>query len=57
MFDGSQSTAVTLTTSWPKVTVSYMPAAPGTVLDLNAYISGAPPGSCFLAGDAAIHKA
>ena len=57
MFVGSQSTAVTLTKTWQKVTVSYTPATSGTVLDLNAYISGAPPGSCFLADDAAIHKA
>jgi hypothetical protein len=54
---GSQATPITLTTGWQHVAVSYTPAAPGsTTLDLNAYISGASPGTCFLADDAAIHK-
>jgi hypothetical protein len=53
---GTQSTSVTLTTSWQQLTVSYTPATAGTTLDFNAYIAGAPPGTCFLADDAAISK-
>jgi PKD repeat protein len=51
---GSASASATLTTAWQKVSVSYTPVAPGTSsLDLNAFINNAPPGTCFLADDAA----
>ena len=52
---GTQSTPVELTTSWQKVTASYVPSAPGeSTLDLNAYVSEAAPGNCFVADDAAV---
>ena len=52
---GSQSTPVVLTTSWQQVTVAYAPAAAGaSTLDLNAYVSGAAPGTCLLADDASL---
>jgi parallel beta-helix repeat protein len=54
-FMGSFTTQVTLGTTWQLVTVSYIPAAPGSsTLDFNAYISNAPVGTCFYADDAAI---
>jgi hypothetical protein len=52
---GSAWTAVTLTTAWQPVTVSYTPAAPGSSsLDFNAYVLGAPAGTCFYGDDAVI---
>jgi len=46
---------VTLTTNWQQVTVGIVPQVPGTSsLDLTAYVSGAPPGTCFDADDASI---
>jgi hypothetical protein len=38
------------------VTVTYTITAPGSTLDLNAYLSSAdaPPGACFYADDAAV---
>jgi parallel beta-helix repeat protein len=46
---------VTLKPSWQKVTVSAVPTAPGSsTLDLNAYVSSAPPGNCFYADDASV---
>jgi PKD repeat protein len=52
---GSARTAVTLTTEWQRVTVSYTPAAPGaSTLDFSAYVLDAPPGTCFDADDAVI---
>jgi PKD repeat protein len=52
---GSASTQVVLDTTWQRVAVSYTPVAPGSSsLDFNAYISGAPPGSCFYADDASV---
>jgi hypothetical protein len=54
-FMGSFTTQVTLGTTWQLVTVSYVPAAPGSsTLDFNAYMSNAPVGTCFYADDAAI---
>ena len=44
----------TLTTSWQQVTVTYRVPTAGTSLDFNAYISSAPPGTCFYADDASI---
>jgi parallel beta-helix repeat protein len=52
---GSASTTATLTTSWQKLSLNYTVFAPGSsTLDYNAYIIGAPPGTCFYADDAAI---
>jgi hypothetical protein len=45
---------VTLTTSWQQATVTYRVPTAGTSLDFNAYISSAPPGTCFYADDASI---
>ena len=51
----SPTTTKTLTTSWQQVTVADVPLAPGaSTLDFNAYISSAPPGTCFYADDASI---
>ena len=47
------TTQVTLTTTWSPVTVTHTPAA-GSTLDFNAYVSSAPPGTCFYADDVAI---
>jgi len=52
---GTVTSTVTLSTSWQRVSVSESPAAPGSsTLDLNAYVSSAPPGNCFYADDASI---
>jgi hypothetical protein len=52
---GTQTTLLTLSTSWQLVTVSYVPAAPGvSTLDFNAYVSTAAVGTCFYADDASI---
>jgi parallel beta-helix repeat protein len=49
------TSTVTLKPSWQKVTVSAVPTAPGSsTLDLNAYVSSAPPGNCFYADDASV---
>jgi hypothetical protein len=54
---GQAKTTVTLTTDWQPVTVQYTAAAPGaSTLDLNAYVLGAPPGTCFYADDASIAR-
>jgi Carbohydrate binding domain len=54
-FAGSATSQVELTSGWQQVTVSYTPASPGSsTLDLNAYVSGAAPGTCFYADDATI---
>jgi parallel beta-helix repeat protein len=56
-FMGSLTSQVTLGTTWQLVTVSYVPAAPGSSnLDFNAYVSNAPVGTCFYADDAAISR-
>jgi hypothetical protein len=50
---GTATSEVALTKTWRPVAVSYRPQAPGTsTLDLNAYVSGAEPGTCFYADDA-----
>ncbi len=53
---GTATAQITLTTAWQQVTVTYTVAAPGSTLDLNAYLSSAdaPPGTCFYADDAAV---
>jgi len=51
----SPTTTVALSTAWQQVTVTDVPTAPGaSTLDFNAYISSAPPGTCFYADDASI---
>jgi hypothetical protein len=52
----TQTTLATLTTSWQQVGVSITPASPGSTLDFNAYVSSAPPGTCFYSDDATIVK-
>ena len=57
MLVGSATTTVTLTTSWTKVTTTYVPAAPGSsALDLNGYTSTTPPGICFQADDVSLTR-
>jgi parallel beta-helix repeat protein len=52
---GSATEQVTLTTAWQRVAVTYAPSAPGaSTLDLNAYVIGAAPGTCFYADDVVI---
>jgi parallel beta-helix repeat protein len=50
----SQTTQVTLTTSWQQVTVAYAIRQPGSTLDFQAYVSSPAPGAAFYADDAAI---
>jgi acid phosphatase type 7 len=51
---GSASSELVLTSSWQKAGVTYAPLASGfSTLDFNAYVVGAPPGTCFYA-DAAL---
>ncbi len=52
--NGSATTQATLSTNWQLFTVTYTPAAPGSTLDFNAYISSAPVGTCFYADDVQI---
>jgi hypothetical protein len=51
---GSKSASVVLSTAWQRVTVSYVPVAPPTNLDFNAYVDNAAVGVCFYADDASI---
>jgi parallel beta-helix repeat protein len=53
---GTNTTTVTLSTSWQQVTVTYTVATAGTSLDFNVYTSTAnsPPGVCFYADDVSI---
>jgi parallel beta-helix repeat protein len=54
-FLGSQAASITLSTAWQQVVVVYTPVAPGnSFLDLNAYTTNSPPGTCFYADDASI---
>ena len=52
---GSVTAQFTLTTSWQQVSVRYTPSVPGSTLDFSAYISSAPPGTCFTVDDVDIH--
>ena len=46
---GTATNHLTLTTAWQQLSVAYAPRSVGTsTLDLNAYVSNAPPGNCFL---------
>ena len=50
-----KTASITLTTSWQMVTVSYVPAMPGTsTLDFLGLVSNAPVGTCFYADDISI---
>jgi hypothetical protein len=53
---GTATTQLTLTTAWQQATLTYTVAAPGSTLDLNAYLSSAdaPPGTCFYADDVVV---
>jgi parallel beta-helix repeat protein len=52
---GSQTSSITLSTSWQQITVAYAPVSPGSsTLDFNAYVSSAAVGTCFYADDAVI---
>jgi parallel beta-helix repeat protein len=50
------TTLVTLTSSWQQVVLTYTPSVAGSTLDLNAFISKAPAGTCFYADDISIVK-
>jgi hypothetical protein len=52
--NGTAVSQITLTTSWQQVSASYTPVAPGSTLDLNAYVTKAAPGTCFQADDIAL---
>ncbi|MEA2522407.1 MAG: hypothetical protein QOI81_2053 [Actinomycetota bacterium] len=52
---GGNSTKVTLTTAWQKVTVTYSAASPGSsTISFSAKVPKAPKGTCFFADDASI---
>jgi PKD repeat protein len=51
---GSNSAQLALTVAWQQISVAYAVAAPGSTLDLNAYVAGAAPGTCFDADDATL---
>ena len=52
---GTATSQLTLSTNWQQVTLAYTASAPGSsTLDLNAYVSAAPPGTCFYADDASV---
>ena len=52
---GLKTASIKLTTSWQMVSVSYVPAMPGTsTLDFLGLVSNAPVGTCFYADDISI---
>jgi hypothetical protein len=52
---GVKTASMKLTTSWQLVSVSSVPAMPGTTtLDFLALVSNAPVGTCFYADDISI---
>jgi len=52
---GTATSQLTLSSSWQQVTLTYTPSSPGSsTLDLNAYVSAAPPGTCFYADDMSV---
>jgi parallel beta-helix repeat protein len=52
---GTGTSQLTLSSDWQQVTLAYTPSAPGSsTLDLNAYVSSAPPGTCFYADDVSV---
>ena len=54
VLQGSTTASVTLTPVWQQVTAAYTTVTPGSLLDVEAYTTGAPVGVCFQADDAAI---
>jgi PKD repeat protein len=53
----TRSVSVPMTTNWQLVTVGLSPVSPGaTKIDLNAYQSNAPSGTCFYVDDVGIVK-
>ena len=53
---GSATATITLSTTWQQVSIPYVPVAPGSSLDYNAYVSSAAPGNCFYADDAVLTR-
>lgn len=54
---GTTTATATLTTTWQRVTTTYVAAAPGSsTLDLNGYVSAAPPGTCFYVDDISVTR-
>jgi hypothetical protein len=53
---GTAMASATVSTTWQPVTVSYRAVAPGSTLDLNAYVTSAPAGSSFYVDDASIFR-
>jgi hypothetical protein len=51
---GTATENLALTSSWQQVTLVYTPVAPGSSLDVDAFISNAPVGVCFRADDVSI---
>jgi hypothetical protein len=52
---GSASTSITLSTTWQKIQLPYVPVSPGSsTLDLNVYQSSAPVGAYFFVDDVSI---
>ena len=52
---GTGTNHLTLTTAWQQLSVAYAPRSVGSsTLDVNAYVSNAPPGNCYYADDIAI---
>jgi hypothetical protein len=46
-----QTASLGLSTSWQRVTLSYVTRSPGSNLDLQAWVPAAPVGTCFYADD------
>jgi hypothetical protein len=51
---GSATNEVALTSSWQRVSVDLAAGAPGSTLDLNAYVTKAPTGTCAYLDDASL---
>jgi hypothetical protein len=51
---GTETSTISLTSSWQQVSAVYAPVAPGSSLDVEAFVSNAPVGVCFRADDASI---
>jgi len=52
----TNTSTVTLATSWQQVSVTLPVSSPGSTFDYNAYVSNAAPGTCFYADDATIYN-
>jgi PKD repeat protein len=53
-FVGQQASSITLSTTWTRIDVAYIPAVSGSNLDLNAVVANAAPGTCFYADDVSV---